>query len=191
MDYEGIFYIVSVILSAITAVITFVRTGTIKKEFKKDMLYRSPGYQESLSDEEKKKQSQSFDNLKTEYVLNKNKNELEEKPDKTDLQSLINSSIDTALDRVLQRLMPESQDIESEIESEYDAVSDDLIDYAEILDRAEDYRERFNLPLEMSVDDIYKHVQSEADGLKTRLDNLRKPQQAAKETPEDETQKTE
>lgn len=190
MDYESIFYIVSVILSAITAVVTFVRTGTIKKGVN-NMLFRSPTYQEHLTDEEKAKQSQTFDNLKTEYILNKNTNELEEKPEKTDLQSLINSSLDTALDRVLQRLMPESMDIEGQIESEYDSFSDDLIDYATIIERAEQYRDEFDLPAEMSVSDIYKRVQLEADGLKTRLDNLRKPKESAKEIKEDEKKEVE
>lgn len=180
-NFDNIAYLVALVLSVLNAIITFVRTGTLKKEYK-NMVYRSPDYQESLTDEEKAQQAQTFDNLKTEYRLNRNTGELEVQPDKTDLQSLINSSIHTAFDRVLSRLLPQ-EDLEGEIESEYDSVSDDLMDYAAILDKAEDYREQFELPDDMSVSDIFKRVQEESDSLKTRLDNLRKPVQKPVQAP--------
>lgn len=186
--FDNIAYIVALALSVLNAIITFVRTGTLKKEYKQ-MVYRSPDYQKNGS------QKQSFDNLKTEYILNERTNELEEKEEKTDLQSLINSSIDSALDRVLQRLIPQG-DVIDDLESESTDLSDDLMDFAEILDRAEDYRERFNLPLTASTADIFKRVQEESDALKKRLDDLKQPKQPkqqppieAKETIKDESQK--
>lgn len=193
-NFNDIAYLVALALSVLNAIITFVRTGTLKKEYK-NMLYRSPDYQDYLSDEEKQKQAQEFPNIKTEYVLNKHTNELEEKESKTDLQSLINSSVDTALDRVLQRLLPDGDDLQDTLESDYVTYGDDLIDFADMLDRAEEYREKFNLPLEMSVEDIFKRVQTEADGLKSRIANLNKVvkpvKEPAKEIVENETQKIE
>lgn len=193
-NFNDIAYLVALALSVLNAIITFVRTGTLKKEYK-NMLYRSPDYQDYLSDEEKQKQAQEFPNIKTEYVLNKHTNELEEKESKTDLQSLINSSVDTALDRVLQRLLPDGDNLQDTLESDYVTYGDDLIDFADMLDRAEEYREKFNLPLEMSVEDIFKRVQTEADGLKSRIANLNKVvkpvKEPAKEIVENETQKIE
>lgn len=166
-NFNNIAYLVALVLSVLNAIITFVRTGTLKKEYK-NMLYRSPDYKKT--DEQK----QSFSNLKTEYVLNERIGELEEKTEKTDLQSLINSSIDTALDRVLQRLQPQGYDLECDLESQDDSMQDDLMDYAYLLDLAEDYREKFGLSLSASTADIFSRVQEESNSIKQRLDNLRK-----------------
>ena len=173
-NFDNIAYLVALVLSVLNAIITFVRTGTLKKEYK-NMLYRSPDYVKT--DEQK----QSFDNLKTEYVLNERAGELEEKTEKTDLQSLINSSKDTALDSVLQRLYPQGYDLEGDLESQDDSLQDDLIDFAYLLDRAEEYREQFGLPLTASTSDIFKRVQEESDTIKQRLDNLRKSKKQEKE----------
>lgn len=166
---QDIIYLIALCLSVLNAIITFVRTGTIKKEVS-DL--RSPDYQKSDD------QKQSFSNKKIEYVLNERTNELEKKVGEVDLQARINSSVDTALDRVLQRLQPESYDLEGDLESQWESAENDLIDFAEILDRAEEYREQFGMSLKATTADIYKRVQEESDKLKARLDSVRIKKQA-------------
>ncbi|UPW41557.1 hypothetical protein [Peromfec virus RodF8_56] len=170
MEIENIIYIVSVCLAVINMIITFIRTGTINKEIN-NMVYRSPAYKDSISEEEKKTLSQEFSHLKTEYALNERTGELEEKEEKLDLQKLINSSVETALDRMLNRFMPEVVEDKDEL---YQSYSDDLMDYASMLERAEDYREEFGLPAGMSVSDIFARVGKEADTLKSQLENIKK-----------------
>lgn len=179
-NFDSIAYLVALVLSVLNAIITFVRTGTLKKEYKQ-MVYRSPDY---VKDETQK---QSFDNLKTEYVLNERTNELEEKTEKTDLQSLINSSLDTALDRILQRLQPDGYDLEGDLESEDDAYQEDLIDFADLLDRAEEYRDKFGLPLSASTSEIFERVQKESDAVRQRLDALRTKQPVNEEVKDNES----
>lgn len=181
-NFDSIAYLVALVLSVLNAIITFVRTGTLKKEYK-EMVYRSPDYQKDDS------AKQSFDNLKTEYVLNERVGELEEKTEKTDLQSLINSSVDTALDRVLQRLQPGGYDLEADLESQDDSFQDDLMDFADLLDRAEDYREKFGMSAKASTAEIFARVQEESDSIKQRLDSLRKPKKEEKEIQDNESQK--
>lgn len=132
------------------------------------MYYRMPDYRADKEVNETV-DAQSFTNQRTEFKLNKRTNELEVLPDKTDLAQLIQSSIDTALDRVLQRLQPDVDDMPDTLEQDYDNSIDDLNDLAQAVEVAETYRERLNLPLEMSVTDIYKQVSDYSETLRQKI----------------------
>lgn len=156
--------LVAALVSIIAFIVTFIRTGSVKKALQNlnliqgvtNMTTRAPDYHQSANENDES--IQSFENTRTDYVLNRHTNELEEKPEKIDLQSLINSAVDTALDRVLQKLMPDGSEIPDTIETDYENSIGDLDDLAQAMDIAEEYRERLGLPLEMSVSDIYKRV---------------------------------
>lgn len=128
---------------------------------------------------------QTFETTKPVYRLNKATGELEKTEDVVDLQEVVNSCIDTALDRVLDRLMPKVQ--EAQDVAQLDTMREDLDFAMEVCNRAEEYREKFNLDDSLSVSDIYDHVAKEAELLDVKI----KQAQATKKEVKDEAQKNE
>lgn len=167
MEINEILFYIGIALAVLNSVITFVRTGSIKETM--NMFFRSVNYKEHLSDEEKKAQSQEFDYMKTQYALNERTGELEEKDEKVDIQKLIDSSVETALDRMLNRFMPETVEDSEEV---YQTYKNDLMDYADLIDRAEEYREHFGLAPDLSVQGVFDFVSKQADKLKTDIDSV-------------------
>lgn len=134
---------------------------------------------------------QNFSPTKPVYRLNKATNELEKTDETADLQEVINSCIDTALDRALDRLLPKIQ--EAEDVAQLDVMREDLDFAMEACNRAEEYREKYNLDDSLSVNEIYAHVAKQAEILKAKIDTAKsiKEHEEIKEVKVDEAQKIE
>ena len=111
---------------------------------------------------------QTFQTTKPVYRLNKATGELEDTGETVDLQEVINSCIDTALSRALDRLMPKVE--QAEDVAQLDVMREDLDFAMETCNRAEEYREKYNLDDSLSVTDIYDYVAKQADLLKAKID---------------------
>lgn len=173
MTYQQISFIVTTTLSIIAFIVVLIRTGSAKTAAKsaKELMENMAKYRAS---DYKDESAQTFTNERVEYTLNKHTNELEEKPIKTDLAELIQSSVETAFERVLQRLIPDTDEVPDTIESDYDQSIDDLNDLAVAIDVAEEYREKLGLPLEMSVSEIFGKVNEYSESLKQKLSDKSK-----------------
>lgn len=172
MSIEMIIGIITTIIGVIAFIVTFIRTGSIQKSVGEFMKYRTPDYRSDKSVNETV-DAQSFDNTKQDWKLDKHTNVLEKLETKTDLAAFIQSSIDSALDRVLMRLQPAVDDMPDTLETDYENTVDDLDDLAVAIDLANEYREKFNLPLETSVDDVFKYVQKQATEIKSKIDSYK------------------
>lgn len=110
---------------------------------------------------------QDFSSTKPVYRLNKATNELEKTDEKVDLQEIINSGIELALDHALDRLLPKIQ--EAQDVAQLDLMREDLDFAMETCNRAEEYREKFNLDSKLSVQDIFAHVAKQAEILDAKI----------------------
>lgn len=155
------------VLGALCFFVTFTRTGSLKKSV------------ENLSEvfEMKKKyktvdtvkaKEQSFSEEVKDYILDPVTNELEEKPIPKNVQDYIQSFIECALERALQRFLPENV-IEDNSVSDYTQKVDDLSSIGAAMEIAEDYRDKYNLPDNYSISDIYAFVDKQAKDIKDKL----------------------
>lgn len=172
MTLENLCWLIGIVIALLNALLTFLRTGSIKKEV--NMKFRSTNYQDV---EPEKTRRQAFTNKRKEYALNEHTNQVEETGE-TDLQELVNSSKEVALDRLLNRFLPQ---VVEEAEDVYMSMQDDLAAYGELLERAEEYREELSLPLEMSIADIFAAVSAESSKLKADLDKFSHDKKEVKE----------
>ena len=119
---------------------------------------------------------QTFDYLVTDYEWDGVRECLVEKPDKRDLFEEIQSNKDCALDVILDKFggYPPVQDGKVPIEGivDLDEVErgNDLLKMASLIDTAEMYREKYNLPLSMSVSEIYEAIEKTAVEVKEIVD---------------------
>lgn len=156
------------VASFIVSVINFFRTGRLSNGAKKFIIEEVNALKKDTSG-----YSQTFSEEVPDYVLNPVTNELEESPIPKNVQKYIESYIDTALDRVIERFLPENV-VEAEGEenvADYTQMYEDLAYAGEVFDIAEDYRDKFNLPDTMSVQDIFKYVEKTSEDLAERLKN--------------------
>lgn len=144
--------------------------NSIYKEIFDNMNYRKADYLES--DQPPK---QSFDPLKEQFVLNKHTDELELKPDKLNIQEMINSSVHTELSAVLQRLLPRAVPEYEETKLQLEQSFDDLDTMSAAFDLAEEYRTKYNLPDTMSPIEIYSFIDDMRQKLQTKLDHIKTP----------------
>lgn len=167
-NFDSVLSLLFFVSIFVVSVINFFRTGRLSNGAKKfitdevNMLKKdTSGY------------SQTFSEEVPDYVLNPVTNELEESPIPKNVQKYIESYIDTALDRVIERFLPENV-VEAEGEdnvADYTQMYEDLAYAGEVFDIAEDYRDKFNLPDTMSVQDVFEYVEKMSEDLAERLKN--------------------
>lgn len=161
----------SLILSAVFLLISvFFRSKVSNKTLEKCYMKFKTNYNQSC--DVQIAQSFSDSRFKPVYRLNKVSNELEKTDEVVDIQELLNSCRDYCLSSCLDRFLP-SDSLDSSVDNlvaEYDDTLDDLDNLTAALDLAEDYREKFNLSHEMSVDDIFKFVSDRAGDLKSAIE---------------------
>lgn len=120
---------------------------------------------------------QTFDYLVTDYEWDGVRECLVEKPVKRDLFEEIQSNKDCALDVILDKFggYPPIQDgkvpIEGIVDLDETERGNDLLKMASLIDTAEMYREKYNLPLSMSVSEIYAAIEKTAAEVKEIVDN--------------------
>lgn len=120
---------------------------------------------------------QTFDYLVTDYEWDGVRECLVEKLVKRDLFEEIQSNKDCALDVILDKFggYPPVQDgkvpIEGIVDLDETERGNDLLKMASLIDTAEMYREKYNLPLSMSVSEIYAAIEKTAAEVKEIVDN--------------------
>lgn len=172
------------ITSIIVFVITFVRTGSLKKSFgrveqflEEDMKYKTV---ESKVGED---YNQKFTDYVDDYILNPQTNELEKLKVPKNIQKYIDSYIDSALNCALEKFLPVEK-VEDNVVADYTEKVDDLASIGEAMEVAEQYREKYHLDDKMSIGDIYKFISKQADDIKTKLGNLNKKEVKKNESEE-------
>lgn len=127
-----------------------------------DMKYRLPSYREKT-----KAEAQSFNPLVTQYRFNKATEELEELPDKLDIQKFVDSSLNTALESMFDKfLQPDAQSV----------ISDSIDDHRDTLDRlcdamdfVEEVKDKYGMSDVASVKDVMSRIQSDIDEQTAKL----------------------
>lgn len=120
---------------------------------------------------------QTFDYLVTDYEWDGVLECLVEKPVKRDLFEEIQSNKDCALDVILDKFggYPPVQDgkvpIQGIVDLDVTERGNDLLKMASLIDTAEMYREKYNLPLSMSVSEIYAAIEKTVVEVKEIVDN--------------------
>lgn len=119
---------------------------------------------------------QTFDYLVTDYEWDAVRDCLVEISVKRDLFEEIQSNKDCALDIILDKFggYPPIHDgkvpIEGIVDLDETERGNDLLKMASLIDTAEMYREKYNLPLSMSVSDIYAAIEKTAAEVKEIVD---------------------
>ena len=120
---------------------------------------------------------QTFDYLVSDYEWDGVRECLVEKPVKRDLFEEIQSNKDCALDIILDKFggYPPVQDgkvpIHGIVDLDETERRNDLLKMASLIDTAEMYREKYNLPLSMSVSEIYDAIDKLSVEMKEFFDN--------------------
>lgn len=120
---------------------------------------------------------QTFDYLVTDYEWDGVRECLVEKSVKRDLFEEIQSNKECALDVILDKFggYPPIQDgkvpIEGIVDLDETERGNDLLKVASLIDTAEMYREKYNLPMSMSVSEIYEAIERTAVEVKEIVDN--------------------
>lgn len=159
--------IVVFILAVIAFIVTlFTRRNVTSavKDFKEveDLKYRTVNKFKSADT------VQEFTPYVKDYVLNPQTNELEELPVPKNVQDYIQSFVDCALERFKEKYLPQNVQ-ESDLVADYASSVSDLSSLAEAMETAEYYREKFSLPDDYSMADIYQFVDKQANSLKAQL----------------------
>ncbi|UPW41564.1 hypothetical protein [Peromfec virus RodF8_54] len=168
---EFVVFLASIILSIIVFLVTFIRTGSVKKSISEveDLLK----YRVAFSD--KTTGAQSFSETVPDYVLNSSTNELERLPVDKNVQQIIQSCVDTALNSVLEKFLnvTESDEV-ADLTDKYHSKTVDLAALADSIEIAETYRDKYNLPDNYTISDIYAFVDEQAKGIKERIGKINK-----------------
>lgn len=165
-NWQSVLTIVIDVIALVCFIITFVRTGNIKKcisDFEEVFKLKYKTVNSS-----RKKYTQTFTPEVEQYVLNPANNELEVLPVKKNIDDYIQSHIETCLERALERFLPKVQD-DDNVVADYTSRVDDLASLGEAMEIAEGYREQFGLSDKASIADIYAAVDKSAKDLKAKL----------------------
>lgn len=168
LDIENVLSLLFFVGAFIINVVNFFRTGRLSNGAKKFITDEVNALKKDTS-----VYTQTFSEEVPDYVLNPVTNELEESPIPKNVQKYIDSYIDTALDRVIERFLPENV-VEAEGDdnvADYTMMYEDLAYAGEVFDIAEDYRDKFNLPPTMSVQDVFNYVEKMSEEMAERLKN--------------------
>lgn len=115
--------------------------------------------------------SQTFSYIEPEYKLNVKENKLEKIGNK-DLSAMLNSNLDCALDKIIAKygFLPTQSPVNLiDGVGNVENFDDDLQELQEICDVAEDYREKFGLAEDVSIEKIYQLVAQASNCLKSKL----------------------
>lgn len=130
---------------------------------------------------------QTFDYEVPDYEWDGVRETLVEKSTKRNLVEEINSYKDSRLDFVLDKFLNPDTDIDmTSVDSivDLDECNQDLLRMGELIALADDYRERYNLPLSMSVSDVYSFIDKQSQMLSDELKKEVKVDEAKKNVEE-------
>lgn len=172
LNVENVVSLLLLIIAFVVNIVNFFRTGRLNNSAKK---YIKETIIEMPRDIKRPVHSQTFTEERDDYVLNTVTNMLEKSPVPVNVQKKIQSYVGTCLENVLNALLHPEDFADGDNVTLQDSVAtrndmlEDLSYVGEMFDIAEEYRERFNLSPDMSVQDIFKYVQTQADEMGERL----------------------
>lgn len=166
--------------------ITWIRTGSIKKSINKveeSMKFKTTnGVVDSESNVPVK---QSFTPYRADYVLDPSTNEIVRLPEDKNVQVVIQSYHSSALDRLLERFITAEapEDSRESVVQSYETTKLDLNAMAEAMSLAEEYRDQLGLDPSASIDDVYKAMENQSKLLQQRISdfNLQKKEDESHE----------
>lgn len=184
-EYSILFEFVAVIFYVVFGFVISYKTKNINYlsevfDTMKKILYRTEG---TALESSENLVGQSFDENKPTYRLNKASGELEQ-DGTVNVQELINSAVSVALERMLDKFLPQSTEIEEKT-VELNSMNDDLDYLVEAFNKAEDYREKYNLSENLSIQDIYKVVSNKSNELVKQLNDFTEKQKLAAQIKEE------
>lgn len=172
LNLEDILGLICFIGAFVFGLVNFFRTGRLNNSAKNFIKSEV----EELKSNSSRVPVQTFSEERTDYILNKTTNILEESPLKVNVQKEIQSHVETCLEFVLEALNnPDSYVRDADNVKFVDRVAErmqmneDLAYAGDIFDMAEEYRERFGLSADMSVQDIFAHVKKYSEDMGKRL----------------------
>lgn len=161
-------------LKILVAIISFGCAVLVYRKTKNlDLTFNT--FKECMTMVKKGNYSQDFTgtNIKPEYKYNKQTGEIEPTGGTIDIQELINSCMETTLEAVLNRFMPVQTEEQIAV-AEHTRMTDKLDEMAKLIETANEYKKAYNLDPAMSVQDVYKVIETEAKKLKVAIDNYGK-----------------
>ncbi|UPW41571.1 hypothetical protein [Peromfec virus RodF8_53] len=167
-DADLVFSIFFGLFALIAFIVTFVRTGSVKKSLNNfvEVFELSKKYN---TEDTRPVASQSFSRYVDDYALDGN-NELVKLDTPKDIQAYIDSYVDCALERALEKFLPDVTATVDDVE-ELEDVRNGMDSMMYYNDLAEEYREKFNLPATYSISDIYSYLNSKALELNEKISN--------------------
>lgn len=176
VSFDTIYNIIVLALGLFSFVFSFVRTHNLKSSisnFKEVSELKYDTVEKKLKN--KDSYSQEFSEFVPDYILNPSTNELERLAVDKNIQKQIQSFIDVALNNALERLLPQVPEVKSDTVNNYSEKVQDLASFADVIDLAESYRDKYNLPDSYTISDIYSFVDKEAKLLKEKISSFNKP----------------
>lgn len=174
--------VLTIVIAIVGAIITFVRTGSVKKSIKNfeevfNMKYKT-------SESKRDKYSQSFTPYVDDYMYNPVTGDIEKLPTQKNVDDYIQSHIETCLERALEKFLPK-QVQEDDSVADYTQSVEDLATMGDAIELAEYYRDLMGLPDNYSIGQIYGEVDKRSKLLKEKLNSKEEPVKAEKEKVED------
>lgn len=182
-DIFAILVLIWVVLRVVLGIVEAIGTRnissvkkTIKELEKMLIIYRLPNYQDQKGFD-KSINKQEFSEETPDYVYNEHTGEIEATGqftnDKEKIQSFRSSSFDELLKKYLDSDIALSA-CEKQVEPVYGEMPsyDDMAEFAQIIDKADNLRKRYNLPLELSPIEVFDQVSKLADASKKFEDAL-------------------
>lgn len=170
--------LLSVIFGLVILIIQVKKYNLFKKDQAKEseeLKYRTASYREKV-----KSPSQTFDTEVSQYRINKASGELEELPDKLDIQQLVQSAEQQALPNMLQHLEPPTSETEQTID-----VHNEMLDQLDILREADEYRlslcAKYELDPRMSFGKVLDYLKEQEALQRGKVEALTKIQKGGVE----------
>lgn len=165
-----------IVVSAISSIATFIvliitrnakSAKKITEVLEKFMIeIRDPYYYESV----KKMPKQVGHTYQKQYRYNQQTGELVDTGETVDLNEQVASAYTTSLEKAIETMLPpEPTDIKTVTTKLLRSRQQELDELTELINVAEEYRSKYNLPSEMSVNEIYMFIDSESKRLKQKL----------------------
>lgn len=178
-DIVDVFILFCVCAGFLFAIVIFLRTGNLKAFFEnvefisnevEEMQYKLP--------DERVKTTQTFTPYKNDFVYDKKTNSLIKKNEQVDVNALIQSVLPTAIETILKKYLDNGsivQNSEDKSMIDYTDLRDDLEIMADYHETAEQYRDKYKLPDDWSVGQIYDFISAESVKLKDKITKVTQP----------------
>lgn len=169
MWFDYVLQCLPFVLAFIAFIITFVRTGSVKKSLRDFKEVFEVKYRTFDTRDKTAPKPTEFSPYVDDYVLNPDTNELEKLPNPKNIQAKIDSYIECALDRSLEKFMPNVVSEIDDVSEQYSRSREDLASVGEAMEIAEEYRDKFGLSDNASIADIYSELDKHSRVLKDKL----------------------